>query len=103
MGVVCCSGFNLAVLNPSDRKGHGTYCIAANKGKTMGFIHINWVYFIYIMSSCFKHYSVCHELNTIDAYKIGSIGGVIVVDAGSFQSTCHRRDPIYMIISMNPS
>jgi hypothetical protein len=40
MGEVLCDGFDLAVLNPSDRKGHDTYCIAAIKGKTMGFIHI---------------------------------------------------------------
>ena len=41
------------------------------------------------MSSCLKHYSICHELNTIDAGKSRSIGGVIVVDAGRSRSTCH--------------
>ena len=40
MGEVLCDGFGLAVLNPSDRKGHDTYCIVAIKGKMMGFIHI---------------------------------------------------------------
>ena len=33
------NGFNLVLLNPSDRKGHGTYCIIAIKDKKMGFIH----------------------------------------------------------------
>ena len=39
MGEVLCNGFDLAVLNPSDRKGHDTYCIIAIKDKKMGFIH----------------------------------------------------------------
>ena len=33
-------GFNLAVLNPSDRKGNGTYCIVAIEDKKMGLYHI---------------------------------------------------------------
>jgi hypothetical protein len=41
------------------------------------------------MSSCLKRYSVCHELNTIDAGRSRLIGGVIVVDAESFRFTCH--------------
>ena len=42
-------------------------CIVAIKDKKMGFIHINWVYFVYIMSSCLRRYSVLYELNTLDA------------------------------------
>ena len=49
MGEVLCDGFDLAVLNPSGRKGHETYCIVAIKDKKMGFIHIAWVYFVYIL------------------------------------------------------
>jgi hypothetical protein len=44
------------------------------------------------MSSCLKRYSVCHELNTIDAGRSRSIGGVIIVDAGRSRSTCHGCD-----------
>jgi hypothetical protein len=62
MGEVHCDGFGLAVLNPSDRKGHDTYSIAAIKGKTMGFIHIDWIYFVYIMSSCLRRYAVLMNL-----------------------------------------
>ena len=40
-------------------------CIVATKDKTTGFGHIDWSYFVYIMSSCLKRYSVCHELNTL--------------------------------------
>ena len=36
MGEVLSFGFNLAVLDPSDRKGTDTYCIVAIKDKTMG-------------------------------------------------------------------
>ena len=37
---VLCNGFDLAVLNPSDRKGHDTYVsFIAIKGKKMGLIH----------------------------------------------------------------
>ena len=41
VGVMLCDGFNLAVLNPSDIRGHDTYCITAIKDKTMGFIYIS--------------------------------------------------------------
>ena len=40
-------------------------CIATIKGKTMGLEHINRACFVYIMSSCLNHYSVCYELNTL--------------------------------------
>ena len=38
MGEVLSFGFNLAVLDPSDRKGTDTYCIVANEDKKMAFI-----------------------------------------------------------------
>ena len=65
MGEVLCNGFNLVGSSPSDRRGsEARICIVAIKGKMMGFIHIAWVYSVYIMSSYFMHYSVCYELNT---------------------------------------
>ena len=93
MGEVLCSGFNLAVSSPSDSRGsEARICIVATKEKTKGFNHIAWFYFIYIMSSCLKRCSVHHELNTIDAGRSRSIGGVIVADAVRSQSTCHGHD-----------
>ena len=38
MGEVLSFGFNLAVLDPSDRKGNDTYCIVAIEDKKMGFV-----------------------------------------------------------------
>jgi hypothetical protein len=61
MGKVLCDGFNLAVSSPSDRKGsEARICIVAIKDKMMGFIHIAWIYFVYIMSSCLRRYSVLY-------------------------------------------
>ena len=37
MGEVLSFGFNLAVLDPNDRKGNDMYCIVAIKDKKMGF------------------------------------------------------------------
>ena len=37
-------------------------CIIAIKDKTMVFIHIGWVYFVYIMSYCLRRYFVLYEL-----------------------------------------
>ena len=42
-------------------------CIVDIKDKMMGFIHIDWIYFVYIMSSCLRRYSDLYELNTLDA------------------------------------
>ena len=68
MGQVLCDGFILAVLYIPVTEGHKTrICIVAIKGNTARFIHIDWVYFVYIISSCLRHYSIFHELNTIDA------------------------------------
>jgi hypothetical protein len=63
-------------------------CIVAIKDKKMGFILIDWVYFVYIMSSCLRHYSVFHELNTLDACWIA-------VDGWSNSSRC-RQESVYL-------
>ena len=80
-------GFNLAVLNPSDRKGNNTYCIVSIEDKKMGFISYCMNLSLYIMSSFLMRYSVLLELNTLDADRNRSMCGVIVVDAESFRST----------------
>ena len=67
MGEVLSFGFNLAVLDPSDRKATDTYCIVAIKDKNMGFTSYCLSLFLYIMSSYLMRYSVLHELNTLDA------------------------------------
>ena len=67
-GEVLCNGFNLVVIYMRVTERDKTrICIVAIKGKTMGFIHIDWVYFVYIMSSCLRSYFIFHELNTQDA------------------------------------
>ena len=59
MEEVLCNGFNIAVIYIPVTEGDKTHiCIVAIKDKRMGFIHIAWVYFVYIMSSCLRHYSV---------------------------------------------
>ena len=58
MGEVLSFGFNLGVLDPSDRKGTDTYCIVAIEDKKMGFISYCLSLSLYIMSSYLKHYSV---------------------------------------------
>ena len=58
MGEVLSFGFNLAVLDPSERKGNATYCIVAIEDKKMGFISYCMNLSLYIMSSCLKRYSV---------------------------------------------
>ena len=92
MGEVLSFGFNLAVLDPSDRKGTDTYCIVAIEDKKMGFILYCMSLSLYIMSFCLMHYSVLCELNTLDAGRSRSMCGVIVVDAGRSRSTCYGRD-----------
>ena len=62
MGEVLSFGFNLAVLDPSDRKGNDTYCIVAIEDKKMGFISYCMSLSLYIMSSYLKHYSVLMNL-----------------------------------------
>ena len=62
MGEVLSFGFNLAVLDLSDRKGNDTYCIFAIEDKNMGFISYCMSLSLYIMSSCLKCYSVLMNL-----------------------------------------
>src|SRR6266496_1755056 len=87
MGEVLSFGFNLVLLDPSDRRGNDMYCIVAIEDKKMEFISYCLSLFLYIMSSYLMCYSVLHELNTLDARRIRSMCGVIVVDAESFRST----------------
>ena len=62
MGEVLSFGFNLAVLDPSDRKGNNTYCIVSIEDKKMEFISYCMSLSLYIMSSCLKRYSVLMNL-----------------------------------------
>ena len=62
MGEVLSFGFNLAVLDPSDRKGNGTYCIVATEDNKMGFISYCLSLSLYIMSSYLMRYSVLMDL-----------------------------------------
>ena len=62
MGEVLSFGFNLAVLDPSDRKGTDTYCIVAIEDKKMGFTSYCMSLSLYIMSSCLMRYSVLMNL-----------------------------------------
>ena len=62
MGEVLSFGFNLPVLDPSDRKGTEMYCIVAIEDKKMGFISYCLSLSLYIMSSCLMHYSVLMNL-----------------------------------------
>ena len=62
MGEVLSLGFNLAVLDPSDRKGNDTYCIVAIEDKRLGFISYCMSLSLYIMSSCLRRYSVLMNL-----------------------------------------
>src|SRR6266511_4062343 len=55
-------GFNLAVLDPSDRKGNDTNCIVAIEDKKMGFTSYCMSLFLYIMSSYLMRYSVLMNL-----------------------------------------
>ena len=83
MGEVLYVGFNLVVIYILVTERDKTrICIVSVKDKMMGFIHIDWVYFVYIMSSCLRHYSV-FILNTI---------GACWIDAGMNQPTCLGRD-----------
>ena len=62
MGEMLSFLFNLAVLDPSDRKGNDTYCIVAIEDKKMGFISYCMSLSLDIMSSYLKHYSVLMNL-----------------------------------------
>ena len=62
MGEVLRFGFNLAVLDPSDRRGTDTYCIVAIEDNKMGFSSYCLSLSLYIMSSYLKRYSVLMNL-----------------------------------------
>ena len=62
MGEVLSFGFNLAVLDPSDRKGNDTYYIVAIEDNKMGFTSYCMSLSLYIMSSCLRRYSVLMNL-----------------------------------------
>ena len=62
MGEVLSFGFNLAVLDLSDRKGNDMYCIVSIEDKKMGFISYCMSLSLYIMSSSLKQYSVLMNL-----------------------------------------
>ena len=62
MGEVLSFGFNLAVFDPSYRKGTDMYCIVAIEDKRMGFISYCLSLSLYIMSSCLMCYSVLMNL-----------------------------------------
>ena len=62
MGEVFNFGFNLAVLDPNDRKENDTYCIVAIEDKKMGFISYCLSLSLYVMSSCLMRYSVLMNL-----------------------------------------
>ena len=62
MGEVLSFGLNLAVLDPSDRRGTDMYCIVAIEDKKMGFIPYCLTLYLYIMSSCLMRYSVLINL-----------------------------------------
>ena len=62
MGEVLSFGFNLAVLDPIDKKGNDTYCIVAIEDKKMGFTSYCMSLSLYIMSSCLKRYSILMNL-----------------------------------------
>ena len=62
MGEVLSLGFNLAMIDPSDSRGNGTYCIVAIEDKKMGFISYCLSLSLYIMSSCLMRYCVLMNL-----------------------------------------
>ena len=62
MGEVLSFGFNIVLLDPSDRKGNDMYCIVAIEDKKMGFISYCMSLFLYIMSSFLMCYSVLMNL-----------------------------------------
>ena len=88
MGEVLSFGFNLAVLDPSDRRGTDTYCIVAIDDKKMGFISYCMSLSLYIMSSFLMRNSVLYELHTLDACWIA-------VDEWSNSSRC-RQESVYL-------
>ena len=66
MGEMLSFGFNLVVLDPSDKKGTDTYCIVVIEEKKMGFISYCLSLSLYIV--ILPNALLCsYELNTLDA------------------------------------
>ena len=83
---VLSDGFDLTVLDPSDRRGIDTYVLLLLR-------ITRWVLFLYeyiVSTSCHRSYCITlffHELNTLDACWIS-------VDVGSNSSRC-RQESVY--------
>ena len=86
MGEVLSFGVNLAVFDPSDRRGTDMYCIVTIEDKKDGVISYFMSLSLYIMSSCLRRYSVL--LSTLDACWIA-------VDVWSNSSRC-RQESVYL-------
>ena len=81
MGEVLSFGFNLAVLDPSNRKGSDTHCIVAIEDKMMG-VCIILLEFVPLHHLILPNALLCsYELNTLDACWIA-------VDVWSNSSRC---------------
>ena len=81
MGEVLSFGFNLAVLDPSDRKGNDTYCIVSIDDNKMGFCIILHEFIPLHHVILLKALLCSYELNTLDACWIA-------VDVWSNSSRC---------------
>ena len=80
------SGFDLTVLDPSDRKGTDTYVSLLLRIKWWGLSLHRWI----LSTSCHRSYCITpflHELNTLDACWIA-------VDVWSNSSRC-RQESVY--------
>ena len=81
MGEVLSFGFNLAVLDPSDRKGNDTYCTVAIEDKKDGVYTILHEFIPLHHGILLKALLCFYELNTLDACWIA-------VDVWSNSSRC---------------
>ena len=83
---VLCSGFDLTVLDPSDRRGTDTYVSLLLRIKWWGLSLHRYI----LSTSCHRSYCITpflHELNTLDACWIA-------VDVWSNSSRC-RQESVY--------
>ena len=92
-----CDGFDLTVLDPSDRKGTDTYVSLLLRITRWGlFLHTKILSTSWHRSYCITPF--LHELNTLDACWIAvDVWSNIVVDAGRSRSTNLGRDAYVMI------
>ena len=84
---VLCSGFHLAVLNPSDRKGHDTYVLLLLRVKrwVYSYVSLSYLHHVIVLKALLRSYG----LNTLDACWIA-------VDVWSNSSRC-RQESVYLI------